>query len=290
MPADLSPPSSFTIAVRDNPFPGLRPFEADESELFFGRDEQADDLLGRLSRRRLVAVVGASGSGKSSLVRAGLLPALRRGYLASAGSAWHIATFRPGGSPIANLVAGLAASIEPGYGPAPMTREELIRHPVGDQPRPGSGRHSPVGGIEAQPARARRSIRGDLPLSEPRHPGRFGRTGRRVHQPAARSRSARRRAGVRGADHAVGLPGRLRSLRGSARSAERQPVSRPAHVPRSAARGHRRTRGGRRRPHRAGLVQRVLFDVDAIAGRITHADASTSASTTTINCPWCSTR
>ena len=91
-----------------NPFPGLRPFEPHESSLFFGRDDQCDDLLTRLGRRRLVAVVGMSGSGKSSLVRAGLLPALDRGYLPSAGSSWHIAIFRPGSDPVANLTRGLA--------------------------------------------------------------------------------------------------------------------------------------------------------------------------------------
>jgi Novel STAND NTPase 1 len=88
-----------------NPFPGLRPFEPNESSLFFGRDEQCDELLTRLGGRRLVAVVGMSGSGKSSLVRAGLLPAFDRGYLPSAGSSWHIAIFRPGSDPVAKCRA-----------------------------------------------------------------------------------------------------------------------------------------------------------------------------------------
>ena len=97
-----------------NPFPGLRPFEPHESSLFFGREDQCDDLLTRLGRRRLVAVVGMSGSGKSSLVRAGLLPALDRGYLPSAGSSWHIAIFRPGSDPVANLARGLEERRLPG--------------------------------------------------------------------------------------------------------------------------------------------------------------------------------
>jgi hypothetical protein len=97
-----------------NPFPGLRPFEPHESALFFGRDEQCDALLTRLARGRLVAVVGMSGSGKTSLVRAGLLPALDRGYLPSAGSSWHIAIFRPGSDPVANLARALAARRRPG--------------------------------------------------------------------------------------------------------------------------------------------------------------------------------
>src|SRR5688572_1062524 len=97
-----------------NAFPGLRPFEPHESPLFFGREDQCDDLLTRLGRQRLVAVVGMSGSGKSSLVRAGLLPALDRGYLPSAGSSWHIAIFRPGSDPVANLTRGLVTRRLPG--------------------------------------------------------------------------------------------------------------------------------------------------------------------------------
>ena len=55
-----------------NPFPGLRPFTFDENISFLGV-RQSDALLTRLRRRRFIAVVGTSGSGKSSLVRAGLL-------------------------------------------------------------------------------------------------------------------------------------------------------------------------------------------------------------------------
>ena len=91
----------------DNPFPGLRPFEPDEAGLFFGREDQCDELLGRLRRRRMVSVIGASGSGKSSLVRAGLIPALERGYLPSAGTSWHIAVCRPGADPLGNLARSL---------------------------------------------------------------------------------------------------------------------------------------------------------------------------------------
>lgn len=90
-----------------HPFPGLRPFEAEEHELFFGREGQSEEILGRLHHNRFVAVVGASGSGKSSLIRAGLLPYLHGGFLAQAGSRWRIALFRPGGDPIKNLAAAL---------------------------------------------------------------------------------------------------------------------------------------------------------------------------------------
>src|SRR5215216_6998164 len=91
-----------------NPFPGLRPFETDEYRLFFGREGQSDELIARLSRSRFLAVVGTSGSGKSSLIRAGLMPALRGGMMKDAGSGWRIAVMRPGGDPIGNLAAELA--------------------------------------------------------------------------------------------------------------------------------------------------------------------------------------
>jgi hypothetical protein len=107
----------------DPPFPGLRPFEAHESHLFFGRESQAEDLLQRLSRNRLLAVVGTSGSGKSSLVRAGLLPDLHRGYLLGATSRWRIALLRPGRDPLKALAEALAAP--EALGPDPSGRREL---------------------------------------------------------------------------------------------------------------------------------------------------------------------
>ena len=72
--------------TRFNPFPGLRSFEADEDHLFFGREKQIDELLARLRRTRFLSVVGTSGSGKSSLVRAGLVPSLYSGFMTKAGS------------------------------------------------------------------------------------------------------------------------------------------------------------------------------------------------------------
>jgi tetratricopeptide (TPR) repeat protein len=90
-----------------NPFPGLRPFESNEDHLFFGRDGQSDELLRRLRRSRFLAVLGTSGSGKSSLVRAGMLPSLFGGLMTQAGSGWRVALFRPGHDPIGNLATAL---------------------------------------------------------------------------------------------------------------------------------------------------------------------------------------
>ena len=92
-----------------NPFPGLRPFRAEENYLFFGREKKTDELLRRLQSNRFLGVVGASGSGKSSLVRAGLIPALHSGIMVQAGSNWRVAYFRPREDPIGNLAQALSA-------------------------------------------------------------------------------------------------------------------------------------------------------------------------------------
>jgi energy-coupling factor transporter ATP-binding protein EcfA2 len=93
-----------------NPFPGLRSFEQDEHHLFFGREEQTGELLKKLSTHRFLGVVGTSGSGKSSLVRAGLLPKLRAGFMVNAGSNWRMAVLRPGTAPIENLAKAIGES------------------------------------------------------------------------------------------------------------------------------------------------------------------------------------
>jgi uncharacterized RDD family membrane protein YckC len=92
-----------------NPFPGLRPFREDEEHLFFGRESQIDRMADKLAHRRFLAVVGTSGSGKSSLVNCGLRPALHRGLVTRAGTAWRIVQFRPGATPVANLASALAS-------------------------------------------------------------------------------------------------------------------------------------------------------------------------------------
>lgn len=90
-----------------NPFPGLRPFEPDEDYLFFGRELETDELRRRLRTTRFLSVTGSSGSGKSSLVRSGLIPSLHSGFMAKAGSSWRVAIVHPGEDAIGNLAAGL---------------------------------------------------------------------------------------------------------------------------------------------------------------------------------------
>lgn len=95
-------------AAPRNPFPGLRPFREDEEPLFFGREAHVDSMVDKLGAQGFLAVVGSSGSGKSSLVSCGLIPALHRGLLARTGSGWRVATCRPGNRPMAALAEALA--------------------------------------------------------------------------------------------------------------------------------------------------------------------------------------
>jgi WD40 repeat protein/DNA-binding SARP family transcriptional activator len=84
------------------PFKGLAPFEGADAEIFFGRERLVGELVARLADSALLAVVGASGSGKSSLVQAGLLPALAAGAL-PASERWRHVVVRPGSRPATEL-------------------------------------------------------------------------------------------------------------------------------------------------------------------------------------------
>lgn len=104
----------FRPALESHPFVGLRAFEEGETRLFFGRERETKELVQRLADTPLIMVVGDSGSGKSSLVKAGLVPAFRGGALADlAGDQpdprrWHIVSLRPRGAPFAGLTEAVA--------------------------------------------------------------------------------------------------------------------------------------------------------------------------------------
>ena len=89
-----------------NPYVGLRPFRSDEALLFFGRRKQTAELLDRLHQTHFLAVVGSSGCGKSSLIRAGLIPALKGGFLVGDRDQWVDIAMTPGKSPLARLARG----------------------------------------------------------------------------------------------------------------------------------------------------------------------------------------
>jgi WD40 repeat protein len=114
-----------TEAERPNPYVGLRPFDRGDSLYFFGRRGQVAELLQQLHQTRFLAVVGSSGCGKSSLIRAGLIPALQGGFLVEDRDRWLVAKMKPGGGPIHNLARSLCA-VEGGE-PKPEEVAELTK-------------------------------------------------------------------------------------------------------------------------------------------------------------------
>ncbi len=101
----------------ENPFRGLASFDVRDADVFHGRERVIERLVGRMASPgaagRFVAVVGPSGSGKSSVVKAGLLPALDAGYVPGATS-WFVTTMTPGRQPFEALEAALLrVAIEP---------------------------------------------------------------------------------------------------------------------------------------------------------------------------------
>ena len=99
--------SPIAVTRPERPYPGLRPFEKDEWAIFFGRERMIDEVIARLAESRLVLIHGISGSGKSSLVRAGVLPKLALQYRRH-DAPWLTCAIRPSGGPLWNLAAEFA--------------------------------------------------------------------------------------------------------------------------------------------------------------------------------------
>jgi WD40 repeat protein/transcriptional regulator with XRE-family HTH domain len=119
-----------TRSVRDCPYRGLLPFGESDAEVFYGRERLAAGLAAKLAARAagggLVVVTGASGSGKSSLLRAGLLPILARGEQLPESDRWPRIVMTPTKDPLTELAARLAALGGPD---ALAVREGLAGHP-----------------------------------------------------------------------------------------------------------------------------------------------------------------
>jgi formylglycine-generating enzyme required for sulfatase activity len=96
---------SFLVPRPPCPYPGMRPFTTEQSGLFFGRDVEVADLRRRLRVEPLIVVIGPSGSGKSSLVMAGLLPRLDA-------TQWTVRTFEPGADPQGRLLKSVEGIVD----------------------------------------------------------------------------------------------------------------------------------------------------------------------------------
>jgi basic membrane lipoprotein Med (substrate-binding protein (PBP1-ABC) superfamily)/DNA-binding SARP family transcriptional activator len=117
-----------TVELLANPFKGLRPFVEEDAGDFFGRDRVVAEVVRRLGQgERCVALIGPSGSGKSSVVRAGLIPALRKSAVEGSDS-WVLAQLMPGVRPFAELEAALLRSSFD----APRSLSEQLANGEGD--------------------------------------------------------------------------------------------------------------------------------------------------------------
>jgi WD40 repeat protein/DNA-binding SARP family transcriptional activator len=110
-----------------NPYKGLHAFLEADAEDFFGREQLTQELVERLAAERFLAVVGPSGSGKSSVVLAGLVPALRAGGVAGSGE-WHVVELSAGAYPLEELEAAL---LRIAVNPPPSLMEQLVADELG---------------------------------------------------------------------------------------------------------------------------------------------------------------
>jgi DNA-binding SARP family transcriptional activator/ABC-type glycerol-3-phosphate transport system substrate-binding protein len=125
VPVDAAAPAppDETLPVR-NPYKGLRAFSEADTEDFFGREELVDELVARIDGgTRFLALVGPSGSGKSSVALAGLVPALRQ---TSDGGSRLVARMSPGTHPFAQLDAALARAAHDAQRPAPTLADDEL--------------------------------------------------------------------------------------------------------------------------------------------------------------------
>jgi energy-coupling factor transporter ATP-binding protein EcfA2 len=97
---------SLPALQQNNPYRGLAPFRGPHRAFFKGRERYIEQVRAKLNEKRLVAIIGASGSGKSSLALAGILPALEE-------EGWRTAEFRPQRDPFQNLALGLVQHLQP---------------------------------------------------------------------------------------------------------------------------------------------------------------------------------
>jgi len=167
----VPPPLANVSGVIDSPYRGLSAFEEQDAPFFFGREEASEQLLERMTRLLdgpgLMVVSGVSGAGKSSLLRAGVLPRIRGAGLGSmpGSTTWPCLVLTPGGSPLDELalrvaaLAGIdAAAVRRGLDTDPK-RFALTARQAAYAPPPRSG--------DAVKTRRRPKRRGQRPAQPP---------------------------------------------------------------------------------------------------------------------------
>ena len=250
-----------------NPFPGLRPFEADEDHLFFGREKEIDDLLRRLGSHRFLSVVGTSGCGKSSLVRSGLIP---------------VAAQRRDGEgrlELAHRRHAARARIRSAIWPTALDAPGRARARAASSPAPAASCSKPrcaaARSASSTPSARRASLPDDnvlVVVDQFEELFRFRRSGdvERSRDEAVGVRQAAARGGadrtavpdLRRADDALRLHRRLHGVPGAAGGGQRGPVPGAAHDARRTAAGDHRARSRSPADEIAPrLVLRLLNDI-----------------------------
>lgn len=115
-----------------NPFPGLRPFATEDSDIFFGRESESDEVILKLLNNRYTTVVGSSGNGKSSLIYSGVLPKIINMKVGQS-SVWRVISLRPGDDPFGNTALAIENGItDPGQKSIDrgVILSELLNNPV----------------------------------------------------------------------------------------------------------------------------------------------------------------
>ena len=105
------------------PYPGLRPFNDDESIFFKGREQNIDTIIELFEKKKFMMLTGASGDGKSSLVYAGIVPHARAGLFKAKYNNWIVADFKPERTPLDNLTSALNTHFK--YDNQNQLKEEL---------------------------------------------------------------------------------------------------------------------------------------------------------------------
>jgi WD40 repeat protein len=125
------------------PYVGLRSFDADDVEWFFGREADTQRMAEKLRRSPFLAVLGRSGSGKSSAVRAGLVPALAAGRLIPGSETWRVLVLRPRSAPLEELAARVS-HLRPDVGTSTILDDLAGNDASLKMLTTGSGDHTPV--------------------------------------------------------------------------------------------------------------------------------------------------